>query len=838
MSDKQRIAELQAEVTRLKQALARTPGDREDGSGLLHDWSERVDRAFRGDSEDSLERRVGGVWLSRVAAVLTMTAAGIGARAAYEADELLGFTLGPWEKAGIGYLLALVFVAYGWFARHRAVRGRSTVYEALFAEAILGCGLAGIYFVTFAAAFIEPMRLFPNPVWALGPLAACVLLLAGVSHSQRSPTVAGIGFFLAYYTVVFAAALEPTFEGLLYALLTSTVLAAVTLAFHIAHRWMPLSWAAMAASYLAYVWLFAWNAASGLIAPELLFWLSQGFLGLNYLLFAITAIADSRRSSAATISAYRMAMANFLFFILLAWRAVEQAFPGQAVWLFTGVAAINAAFAVACVPRSSQRGLFALKAAALAAAAMASYFPRDLLLWGLPLEAVVLLLLYKRQHNRHLLQLSVLLSVITVLVAAMSLNLPGHRTFAGYEIASSMLGLWGASMMFAVLAALYEHSVPRLRPAPPMRRRKGDRIKPAFQLRPAGTAVLHAAATAFLLMSYGILHWGGDPLLPFILTLMAAGGALVGFMLRTPQIEVGAVLLLGAAHVCFHIFYWAPVAGFVDHPWFDVGAGLLAAITFGAARAWERYLVRIQRHAQQKGAEENWTADLEHQMIAALPYVGATFILTTLTDHLLPAPYLPGVQGAIGVAFVLVGYRYDLNGIKASGVFATAAATLSFYTQVYATPEFVANRPLFVAAMAGYLAAMTLAERLVAFLESREANPSRIEDVLRSSMVAVLMTMGALGLFEVAPSLLLPVALLGFGALLMIVGFFFHESRYRWASLAVFAASVGAAFVGLDFNHISSFLSFAAAAIVLLGVSWLYTRRPIEADTPTSGPHG
>jgi len=828
MEPDRRIEELEAEVARLKRQLGAG-----EGAGLLHDWSERVDRALRGDSEESIEMRIGGVWLSRIAAVLTMTAAGIGARAGFEAEALLGFAVGPWHKALIGYLLAVLFLGYGLYARHRALRGRSRVYEALFAESMLGCGLAGLYFVTFATAFIEPMRLFPQPLWALPLLAACLALLAGVSHWQRSPTVAGIGFFLACYTVVFATAIEPTYEGLLYALLTTSVLAAATLLFHLSHRWMPLSWAALAAAYAAYLWLFVWNTQEALTGPPA-FWLPFSFLSLNYVLFMLTGIVDARRRGGDSPAAVRLALANFTLFSLLGWSAVEGAYPGYSWVLFLTLAAANAFLVPVAERRGGLRGSLAAMAALVLAAAAADALPRALLLWALPLEALVLLAVYRWQQAAVYLKLSLLFSALTFALAMFSLNLAGQYTLDGLVLPSNWLAIGGPALVFALLAAAYEHAVPKSRSGRPMRRRKADKRKPAFRIDPAAVSVLHAAATALLLMTFGILHWGSEPLLPFVLMLLAIGGAAAGLLLRTPQLEIGAVLLLGGAHVCFHIFYWGSVDGFMSHPWFDLGAALLAAVTFAAARAWERYLERIQRHAREKGGEQDWTADLEHQIIAALPYVGGAFTLTTLLAHVLPALYLPGGQAALGVAMVLVGYRYDFNGAKAAGVFAMAAATVSFYTEVYARPELLANRPLFLAAMGGYLAAMALAERLVAYLESREAHPAKIEDLLRSSMVAVLLTMGALGLFEATPPLLLPAGLLAFGAVLMLAGVVFRESRYRWASLAIFAVAVGAAVVGLDFDHVGSFLSFAAAAAVLLAVSWIYTRRGGK-KAPTDG---
>jgi len=306
MDPNQRIEELEAQVRRLNavvQELLQGKGggravskpDRSEAapeyeSALVENVRRRVDRALGGNEEASIESRIGAVWLSRVAVVVLMTAIALAARTTFTTDAI-----GPLEKALIGYGMAILFTVYGlWFGRR----------DDLFAQAVLGCGLAGLYFVSYAVFFIQPMRIeqlgtvlgSAEPFVGLPLILMCLLFLAAVAHRRRSETVAGIGLFLAYYTVVVSCTQEPTRESLAHALLTCTVLAFVTLLFHLAHRWLLFSWAALIATHATYVYFFV-KQPEGLNLPEhVYFWISNGFLTVCFLVFSIICILDARKT--------------------------------------------------------------------------------------------------------------------------------------------------------------------------------------------------------------------------------------------------------------------------------------------------------------------------------------------------------------------------------------------------------------------------------------------------------------------------------------------------------------------------------------------------------------
>lgn len=282
-----RIEELEAELRELK-ALVKRMGDgmkaaeveADKGSeaptkgvhfpgvdpDLMREVRDRAESFFRGDSEESIETRIGSVWLSRLAVLVTMTAVALGARITFTADAIGGYPIGPFEKTIIGYVMAFGFMAYGLVTRWRL--GARREYEApgldLFAQAILGCGLAGLYFTTYATFFVSEMQIVANWLPSLLPLLGVLIIVGVIAHKQQSPTVAGISLFLAYYTVALSALQAPTTVSLAYALMTCAAIAVTTLILHALHRWFVFSWLAIAAAYLTFAWFFLWRDPANL----------------------------------------------------------------------------------------------------------------------------------------------------------------------------------------------------------------------------------------------------------------------------------------------------------------------------------------------------------------------------------------------------------------------------------------------------------------------------------------------------------------------------------------------------------------------------------------------
>lgn len=99
---------------------------------------------------------------------------------------------------------------------------------------------------------------------------------------------------------------------------------------------------------------------------------------------------------------------------------------------------------------------------------------------------------------------------------------------------------------------------------------------------------------------------------------------------------------------------------------------LLALFTYIGAHTWERYLARFN----------HINAEWEHHLVAALPYLAATFMLTTLAYRELdPISCIAGA-GTLGCGAALCRRGHAVHIVKASGLLALALASASFYFQL------------------------------------------------------------------------------------------------------------------------------------------------------------
>jgi len=157
----------------------------------------------------------------------------------------------------------------------------------------------------------------------------------------------------------------------------------------------------------------------------------------------------------------------------------------------------------------------------------------------------------------------------------------------------------------------------------------------------------------------------------------------------------------------------------------------------------------------------------------------------------------------------------------------------------------LARMPDFPLFLGVFLATLVGSERLIALLEWRDKTPSRLEDVLRTVLVALLGILGGLGLYEWSPKSDFLFYLLGLAVVAITLGAVFRESRYRWAALLLFVIILTWAFVRLaDLSPVYQVLTFGASAIVLMVVSWAYSRSHRKSNaahaaaTPADGTDG
>ncbi len=777
---------------------------------LAQEVRERVDRVLGSDSIDTLESRIGAVWISRLAALATMTAVAFFANYTFSEERL-----GPLERAAILYALSAGFIGYGFFFRKT---------QEFFAEAILGLGLASLYFTTYALFNIEQVRLFAATPWSLVPLFLCLALMGGAANYCRSQTVAGIGIFLTYYTVVVSATQNPTATALTYALATCAMVGVLALAFHASNRWMLFSWAVLIATQATYIWFFLWKPDGLDMTDETYFWISNGFLTVYYVIFSLIPIIDARKTGEYRKGVAPMAGVNSFIYFALTWIAIREVYV-EYEWMFrlgltVGLLGIAAAAHVSGPKRNYLYQIFVAKAVVMFTLSLQAYLSGEKLLVAMALESLGLAFSYRRSGIVTFKVLGIGLMGITTAACLLSFVFTTGDisiTFRGWEMPSNWFSAIGVAVAFVIVAWFYEKFVRRL--APEERTVKGQWFlaDTVLDVHNASLAIIHASAASIVLLTITIIDFSDNPVLPYLLALEAAAMAIAGIVLRTPQIDVASVLLLVASHVCFHVFLWLPITGFAAQPNFATYTVLVALFTYIGAWAWERYLMRFHPEG----------SDLEHHVVAALPYLAATFMFTTLLAVRLDAVEAPAAQGALAMALLLAGSLVRLPAIKTSGIFAMGVAGVSFYIALYNPDAPLAKAAMFPVYFPLFLLTFVGTERLLILLQRYEEHPYLpLERGVRTALIVAAGVLGLMGLYEWSPHDLLILYILGMATAAIALGWVFRESRYRWGAFGLFGFVLLLAFIRFrDLSPFYQFLTFAAPAVVLLVVSWGYTTR-------------
>lgn len=190
---------------------------------------------------ESLEFRLGTVWLVRIGVVILLTGLVFLGNFAYH-TYIAQF--GAFGKLALLYLCAGALAAVGmWLDRKRdEMRG--------YAKVLLAGGAATAYYATYAAHFVERLRVIESPLIGGVALLAAAGALIWLADRQRSEPLALLAVLLAYYT----SAINPIGPFTLFSCL---LLTGTAVFFLVRHRWRRLPFAALVGSYGSYAfWRF------------------------------------------------------------------------------------------------------------------------------------------------------------------------------------------------------------------------------------------------------------------------------------------------------------------------------------------------------------------------------------------------------------------------------------------------------------------------------------------------------------------------------------------------------------------------------------------------------
>ncbi len=272
----------------------------------------------------SLEMQIGMVWLVRAGVLAALTALVFLGSALY---QNVVPHLGPAAKVALLYLGAGALTGAGvWLERSRQSRDNGRLRN--FARVIFAGGLAGIYYVTYAAHYVERLRMVDSALVAGALLLAWTAFMVWLAHRRQSETLATVSILLAYYT----SAINDGVAG--FTLFSNLALTGGTVFLLRRHLWRVFPFVSVLATFGSYAYwtyhasLLTWQ---GLGTPPMPahhgpggFWIEAAFLAVYWALFTWAAFTAAEGVLPSLRRAGFVSLNNGAFFGLTTWLVLGQ----------------------------------------------------------------------------------------------------------------------------------------------------------------------------------------------------------------------------------------------------------------------------------------------------------------------------------------------------------------------------------------------------------------------------------------------------------------------------------------------------------------------------------
>jgi hypothetical protein len=253
--------------------------------------------------KSSFEMRVGTYWLVRIGIVMLL--AGLAFFANYAYHNIVG-RLGPAGKISLLYLASgLLLGAGAWWQRRN-------VKESLqnYAQVLLAGGLAAVYFTTYAAHHIPPLRVIDSALLDGALLLVWAGVIAWIADRRKSEVMAMFAVCLAFFTSVITRVGE-------FTLGSNLLLTIAAVVFLVRNRWAGLSFVSLATSYAGYAfWRFLHEDGWHWAAPDENLWLGAGFLAGYWLVFTAAAFLSKSEKLSGPNRAAFLTLNNGAYFAL------------------------------------------------------------------------------------------------------------------------------------------------------------------------------------------------------------------------------------------------------------------------------------------------------------------------------------------------------------------------------------------------------------------------------------------------------------------------------------------------------------------------------------------
>ncbi|HMP84890.1 MAG TPA: DUF2339 domain-containing protein, partial [Verrucomicrobiota bacterium] len=497
----------------------------------------------------SFEMRLGTYWLVRVGIVMLLTGLVFFGNYAYQ--NFIG-KLGPGGKISLLYLASAALLGLGAWWQRRAEKPAMRNY----AQVLFAGGLAAVYFTTYAAHHIEPLRVIQSAVFDGALLLVWAGFMAWMADRRKSEVLALFAVGLAYYT----SAITRVGSFTLYSNLVLTLVAVV---FLIRNRWTGLSFASLAATYAGYAfWRFFHGGDWRWASPDEGLWFGAYFLMSYWLVFTAAVFLSKHEKLSGWNRAAFLTLNNGAFYALFLLTMIQVRTGG--FWKFTlacGVVLLAlAGLSRRLLPNEPEtKNAYLTQGLVLATVGIIAKFSGVQLALMLAAESVILFVLGSQR--------SLILKVGSFICGALAVGwcLTGLVRF-------DTTGLWlgcsvGAMMTFN---AFWAH-----------RQRVGD--DSAFRVVPGYFTILALAAW---LATTG-QNTSGE-MFPLVLAVEAVVLTFSIYLLRVREITLMAQVYLLLAQLIWFVRSADPA---VTAPWWH--HALIIGISLGMSHWWQRQKVLV-----------------------------------------------------------------------------------------------------------------------------------------------------------------------------------------------------------------------------------------------------
>jgi uncharacterized membrane protein len=506
--------------------------------------------ATRGVEERSFEMRLGTFWLVRIGIVMVLTGLVFFGNLAYQ--NYIS-KLGPGGKVSMLYLASSGLLAAGWWWQRKAMKDALRNY----AQVLFAGGLAALYFTTYAAHHLEPLRIIQSPLFDGVLLLGCAGLMIWAAERKRSEVLALFAVGLAYYTSIITRVGH-------FTLWSNLVLCSASVLFLIRNRWATLSFGSLVATYAAYgFWRFFngtdWHWAS----PEDGLWSGTWFLMSYWAVFTSAVFLSKDEKFAGPNRASFLTCNNAAFFgmFLLTMLQVSQGGFWKFSLVYGAVLLVLALLAKRQLPREPlAANAYLTQGLLLVTVGFISKFAGMQLALILGTESVLLLMMGQQRRNLVLLTGGYISAAL-----AIAWGMDGLKPFDSPSLWEAIgLGILMMANTFLVDRQLnagpVTNSGPLLRPQPS-----------------------YFTVLAFVICSLGIWHNTSNEIFPLVLAAEALALTLSIYLLRIREV---AWLAQGIMALAIGAWFASWFSRAHTLPWWN--PGLLIAITLIMSHWWPR----------------------------------------------------------------------------------------------------------------------------------------------------------------------------------------------------------------------------------------------------------